>query len=191
MGIGAVPFVLAPMFEAGFGLDAVHARLRVLAVFAGKLVVIVGTTPALPAFGFRCEPLWKCLFYVATILASPPLAPATPAPVFAAVLFVGALTRSMRLGACNTFAFAGTGKPRLAAANTLHSILSYLATRFGVAPGALAMRLGHVALGRLLPGVLHASEFLLALVLFAMVGLAALIDVLRLVDDAGGRSAVN
>jgi hypothetical protein len=98
------------------------------------------------------------------------------------VLFVGGLTRSMQFSAYNTIAFADIPKPRLAVANTLFSTVFQLAMGLGVALGA---RLGHMALGWLVPGALPAGEFRIAFVLVAMVGLAALADTLRLAGDAG------
>jgi hypothetical protein len=106
-------------------------------------------------------------------------------PAIAAVLFVGGLTRSMQFSAYNTIAFADIPKPRLAVANTLFSTVFQLAMGLGVALGALGVRLGHMALGWLVPGALPAGEFRIAFVLVAMVGLAALADTLRLAGDAG------
>jgi hypothetical protein len=122
------------------------------------------------------------LLDAASILACALLSPATPVPAIAAVLFVGGLTRSMQFSAYNTIAFADIPKPRLAVANTLFSTVFQLAMGLGVALGA---RLGHMALGWLVPGALPAGEFRIAFVLVAMVGLAALADTLRLAGDAG------
>jgi EmrB/QacA subfamily drug resistance transporter len=185
MAIGAVPFLLPLMFQVGFGLDAFHAGLLVLAVFAGNLVMKIGTTRVLRAFRFRRVLLVNGLLNVAAILACALLSPATPVPVIAAVLFVGGLTRSMQFSAYNTIAFADIPRQGMAAANALSSTVSQLAMGLGVALGALGVRLGHVALGWLVPAALPAGEFRIAFVLVAVVGLAALVDSLRLAGHAG------
>jgi EmrB/QacA subfamily drug resistance transporter len=53
MAIGAVPFLLPLMFQLGFGLDAFHSGLLVIAVFAGNLMMKPATTPILRRFGFK------------------------------------------------------------------------------------------------------------------------------------------
>jgi MFS family permease len=191
MEIGAVPFLLPLIFQVGFGLDAFHAGLLALAVFAGNLAMKIGTMRVLRGFGFRRVLLVNGLLNVASILACALLSPATPVPVIAAVLFVGGLTRSMQFSAYNTIAFADIPRQRLAAANALSSTVSQLAMGLGVALGALGGRLGHGALGWLVPAALPAGELRIAFMLVAVVGLGALVDSLRLAADAGaGAGAV-
>jgi hypothetical protein len=184
MAMGAMPFLLPLLFQVGFGLDAFHAGLRVLAVFAGNLVVKVGATRALRAFGFRCMRLLNGLLNAASILARALLPPATPVLVAAAVLFAG-LTRSMQFSAYNTIAFADIPRQRLAAANALLSTVLRLKMRLGVALCALGARLGLGAPRRLAPFALPLGEFRIAFILVAVVGLVALAALLRLTANAG------
>jgi hypothetical protein len=178
MAMGAMPFLLPLLFQVGFGLDAFHAGLRVLAVFARNLVVKVGTTRALRAFGFRRMRLLNGLLNAASILARALLPPATP------VLFAG-LIRSMQFSAYNTIAFADIPRQRLAAANALFSTVLRLTMRLGVAPCAFGVRLGHAAPRRLAPIALPVGEFRIAFMLVAVVGLVALAALLRLTANAG------
>jgi predicted MFS family arabinose efflux permease len=188
MAIGAVPFLLPLMFQVGFGLDAFHSGLLVLAVFAGNLVMKIRTTQVLRAFGFRRVLLVNGLLSVASMLACALLTPATPVPVIAAVLFVGGLTRSMQFSAYNTIAFADIARDRLAAANTLFSTAFQLAMGLGVALGALGVRLGHWGLERVGLADMPAGQFRMSFVLVALVGLLALVDTLRLDATAGARA---
>jgi EmrB/QacA subfamily drug resistance transporter len=184
MAIGAVPFLLPLMFQVGFGLDAFHSGLLVLAVFAGNLVMKVRTTQVLRRFGFRRVLLVNGLLNVASILACALLTPATPVPVIMAVLFGGGLTRSMQFSAYNTLAFADIARDRLAAANTLFSTAFQLAMGLGVALGALGVRWGE----RSGFADLAAGQFRMAFVLVALVGLLAMLDTLRLSASAGARA---
>jgi hypothetical protein len=188
MAISAVPFLLPLMFQVGFGLDAFHSGLLVLAVFAGNLAMKTRTTRVLRAFGFRRVLLVNGLLNVASILACGLLTPSTPVAVIVAVLFVGGLTRSMQFSAYNTIAFADIAKESLAAANTLFSTAFQLAMGLGVALGALGVRWGQVALERFALGGMEAGQFRLAFVLVAVVGVLAMADTLRLSASAGARA---
>jgi MFS family permease len=94
MAIGAVPFLLPLMFQVGFGLDAFHSGLLVLAVFAGNLVMKIRTTQVLRAFGFRRVLLVNG--QLASILACALLSPGTRLPVISPVLFSGGMSRAAR-----------------------------------------------------------------------------------------------
>jgi EmrB/QacA subfamily drug resistance transporter len=187
MAIGAVPFLLPLMFQLGFGLDAFHSGLLVIAVFAGNLMMKPATTPILRRFGFKPVLLVNGLANVASLAACALLSPATPVWVIAAVLFVGGLTRSMQFSALNTIAFADVPQPRMAAANTLFSTAFQVALGLGIALGATGVRLGHWSAQQL--GIAHwpAIDYRLAFLLVAMVSLLGLADALRLDPAAGSR----
>jgi EmrB/QacA subfamily drug resistance transporter len=187
MAIGAVPFLLPLMFQLGFGLDAFHSGLLVIAVFAGNLMMKPATTPILRRFGFKPVLLVNGLANVASLAACALLSPATPVWVIAAVLFVGGLTRSMQFSALNTIAFADVPQPRMAAANTLFSTAFQVALGLGIALGATGVRLGHWSAQQL--GIAHwpAIDYRLAFLLVALVSLLGLADALRLDPAAGSR----
>jgi EmrB/QacA subfamily drug resistance transporter len=185
MAIGAVPFLLPLMFQLGFGLDAFHAGLLVIAVFAGNLMMKPATTPILRRFGFKPVILVNGLANVASLAACALLSPTTPVWLIAAVLFVGGLTRSMQFSALNTIAFADVPQQRMAAANTLFSTAFQVALGLGVALGASGVRLGHWSAQQL--GIAHwpAIDYRLAFLLVALVSLLGLVDALRLSPQAG------
>lgn len=187
MAIGAVPFLLPLMFQLGFGLDAFHSGLLVIAVFAGNLMMKPATTPILRRFGFKPVLLVNGLANVASLAACALLSPATPVWLIAAVLFVGGLTRSMQFSALNTIAFADVPQPRMAAANTLFSTAFQVALGLGIALGATGVRLGHWSAQQL--GIAHwpAIDYRLAFLLVALVSLLGLADALRLHPAAGAQ----
>lgn len=185
MAIGAVPFLLPLMFQLGFGLDAFHAGLLVIAVFAGNLMMKPATTPILRRFGFKPVLLVNGVANVASLAACALLSPATPVWLIAAVLFVGGLTRSMQFSALNTIAFADVPQQRMAAANTLFSTAFQVALGLGVALGAGGVRLGHWSAQQLGIAGWPAIDYRLAFLLVALVSLLGLLDALRL-DRAAG-----
>ena len=187
MAIGAVPFLLPLMFQLGFGLDAFHSGLLVIAVFAGNLMMKPATTPILRRFGFKPVLLVNGVANVASLAACALLSPVTPVWLIAAVLFVGGLTRSMQFSALNTIAFADVPQPRMAAANTLFSTAFQVALGLGIALGAIGVRLGHWSARQL--GIAHwpAIDYRLAFLLVALVSLLGLADALRLDPAAGSQ----
>jgi EmrB/QacA subfamily drug resistance transporter len=189
MAIGAVPFLLPLLFQLGFGLDAFHSGLLVIAVFAGNLMMKPATTPILRRFGFKPVILVNGLANVASLAACALLTPATPVWLIAAVLFVGGLTRSMQFSALNTIAFADVPQQRMAAANTLFSTAFQVALGLGVALGASGVRLGHWSAQQLGIGGWAAIDYRLAFLLVALVSLLGLADALRLSSNAGEQVA--
>ncbi|MYM30887.1 MFS transporter [Duganella sp. CY15W] len=189
MAIGAVPFLLPLMFQLGFGLDAFHSGLLVIAVFAGNLMMKPATTPVLRRFGFKPVILVNGLTNVSALAACAWLTPATPVWLIAAVLFVGGLTRSMQFSALNTIAFADVPQARMAAANTLFSTAFQVALGLGVALGATGVRVGHWSAQQLGIAGWPAIDYRLAFLLVALVSLLGLADALRLAPDAGEQVA--
>jgi MFS family permease len=185
MAIGAVPFLLPLMFQLGFGLDAFHSGLLVIAVFAGNLMMKPATTPILRRFGFKPVILVNGLANVIALAACALLTPATPVWLIAVILFVGGLTRSMQFSALNTIAFADVPQPRMAAANALFSTAFQVALGLGVALGATGVRLGHWSAQQLGIADWPAIDYRLAFLLVALVSLLGLIDALRLQRNAG------
>lgn len=189
MAIGAVPFLLPLMFQLGFGLDAFHSGLLVIAVFAGNLMMKPATTPILRRFGFKPVILVNGLANVGALAACALLTPSTPVWLIAAVLFAGGLTRSMQFSALNTIAFADVPQARMAAANTLFSTAFQVALGLGVALGASGVRLGHWSAQLLGIAESPAIDYRLAFLLVALVSLLGLADALRLASNAGEQVA--
>jgi EmrB/QacA subfamily drug resistance transporter len=189
MAVGAVPFLLPLMFQIGFGLDAFHSGLLIIAVFAGNLAMKPATTPILRRFGFKPVLVVNGIINVASLLACAFLTPATPVPVIAAVLFVGGLTRSMQFTAINTLAFADMPQNRMAMANTLFSTAFQVALGLGIALGAGGVRIAHWLVVGLHISGMPAADYRLAFVLVALVALFGLLDSLRLEKQAGSHIA--
>jgi len=188
MAIGSAPFLLPLMFQVGFGYGAFQSGLLVLAVFAGNLTMKSMTTPVLKRFGFRPVLIVTCLINSLTLAACALLTPGTPILLTVVILFAGGLVRSMQFTAFSTIAFSDVPQPRLQGANGLFSTIFQISMGAGIALGALAVRIGHVAateLGLSAPGIDYRFAFLIV----AGVGLLALIDVLRLPKGAGDHMA--
>ncbi|HEY4435518.1 MAG TPA: MFS transporter [Lelliottia sp.] len=183
--ISAVPFLLPLMFQVGFGMDAFHSGLLVLAVFVGNLTIKPATTPLIRHLGFRKLLLINGALNVLSLLACAIITPQTPVWLIMLILYLGGVFRSIQFTAVSTLAFADVPSAQMSYANTLFSTATQLAVGLGITLGAIGIRIGE-KLGSVLgitdvPGI----SFRLAFVAIALVCLVGMVDTLRLTKDAG------
>jgi len=184
MAIGSAPFLLPLMFQVGFGYDAFKSGLLLLIVFAGNLGMKAVTTPILRRFGYRRVMLWNGAFCVLSLAACAALQPDTPFALFAVILFIGGMTRSMQFTALGTIAFADVPKAQMSDANGLFNTVSQIAMAAGITLGAMSARAGEVISVKFgLSGV--AMDYRIAFLFTAVVALIGLIDMVRLPQGAG------
>jgi len=183
--ISAVPFLLPLMFQVGFGMDAFHSGLLVLAVFVGNLTIKPATTPLIRRLGFRKLLLINGALNVLSLLACAFISPQTPVWLIMLILYLGGVFRSIQFTAASTLAFADVPSAQMSYANTLFSTATQLAVGLGITLGAIGIRIGE-KMGDLLgmtsvPGI----SFRLAFVAIALICLVGMVDTLRLTKDAG------
>jgi EmrB/QacA subfamily drug resistance transporter len=184
MAVGSAPFLLPLMFQEGFGYDAFHSGLLVLAVFAGNLGMKTVTTPILRRFGFRPVMIWNGLLCVVSLAACALLRPDTPVVLTVILLVVGGMTRSMQFTTLSAIAFADVPKPRMADANGLFATVSQIAAAAGITLAALGVRAGRLIADRVdLPA--SGIDYRIAFLLIALLALVGLIDAMSLPRGAG------
>jgi len=183
--ISAVPFLLPLLFQVGFGMDAFHSGLLVLAVFVGNLTIKPATTPLLRGLGFKKLLLINGALNVLALLACAFLTPQTPVWFIMLVLYLGGVFRSIQFTAISTLAFADVPSPQMSYANTLFSTATQLAVGLGITLGAIGIRIGELCSEMLGLEALPGISFRLAFVAIALVCLLGMFDTLRLVKDAG------
>ena len=184
LAIGAAPFLLPLMFQVGFGYDAFHAGLLVLALFAGNLVMKAGTTPVLRRWGFRRVLIGNGILAAASLAACALIARDTPTAITVAVLFVGGLTRSMQFTTLSTLAFADVSRKQMSDANGLFGTISQVCAAGSVAIAALAVR-GAEPLAAAIGFDAAGAAYRIAFLGLALIALAGLVDGIRLPQDAG------
>jgi len=183
--ISAVPFLLPLLFQVGFGMDAFHSGLLVLAVFVGNLTIKPATTPLIRGLGFKKLLLINGALNVLALLACAFLTPQTPVWAIMLVLYLGGVFRSIQFTAISTLAFADVPSPQMSYANTLFSTATQLAVGLGITLGAIGIRIGELCSEMLGMAALPGISFRLAFVAIALVCLLGMFDTLRLVKDAG------
>jgi EmrB/QacA subfamily drug resistance transporter len=181
--MSAAPFLLPLMFQIAFGLDPLSSGLLLLAVFAGNLGMKPATSSVLGRFGFRPTLIWNGVLAVATVGACGFLTAATPTVVILVVLFLGGLSRSMEFTTINALSFCDLDQARMSGANTLFSMLQQMGNAFGIAGGAIMLRLA--ALTHPGEAAMTAADFHIAFWTISFVGLVGVWHFRRLAPDAG------
>jgi len=185
MGVSAVPFLVPVMMQIGFGYSPFHSGLMLMAVFAGNVLIKPATTPLLARFGFRPILVAGGIGNGVALAACALFGPGTPAPVIAAVLFVGGALRSVQFTAINTLSFSEVPQSHMADANTMASTFTPVAMGLGVTLGAVAWRMGEA----LSSGGAAATPFRIAFVVVGVVTALATLDFARLDRSAGAEVA--
>lgn len=184
--ISAVPFLLPLMFQDAFGWSAVLAGSMVLFVFLGNVAIKPSTTWMLRTFGFRTVLIVATACAALSMALAGLLTASTPLWLVAAVLTFGGVARSVGFTAYATITFADIDPPQLSAANTLSATIQQIAAGFGVAVGAIALRVGDSVTGTAAdPGAVASYQF--AFFVIAALTVVAVVDAVRL-DPAAGSS---
>jgi EmrB/QacA subfamily drug resistance transporter len=182
--ISAVPFLLPLFFQDALGWTPLQAGSVVLVLFVGNLAIKPATTPLLFRFGFRTLLVWSTAGAVVSIVLTAFVTGATPIAVLVVLMFFSGVTRSLGFTAYNTIAFADIPSDRTTPANTLASTVQQVASGFGVAVGAVALRVGQSISG-LWGSKGSVSNFHIAFVILAVLAVIAFVEALLVSRTAG------
>jgi EmrB/QacA subfamily drug resistance transporter len=182
VGIGAIPFLLPLLFQAGFGLSAFGSGLLTFAAAAGAMLMKATAAPILKAFGFRRVLIANALISSAFIAAYGLFQPTTPHLVILAVLLAGGFFRSLQFTSINTLGYADIERERLSRATSFASMMQQLSLTVGVATGALLLNLSMAVRGG---DHVAAGDFTLAFVAVATLAAGSALIYLPLAADAG------
>jgi EmrB/QacA subfamily drug resistance transporter len=189
--ISAVPFLLPLMFQVGFGMDAFHSGLLVLAVFVGNLSIKPVTTPLIRTLGFKRLLLINGALNVLALLACAFLTPDTSVWLIMLILYLGGVFRSIQFTAVSTLAFADVPSAQMSYANTLFSTATQLALGLGITLGAIGIRIGEKVSESIVGlAVVPGISFRLAFVVIALICLVGMSDTLHLKKDSGSAVSV-
>ncbi len=179
--IAAMPFLLPLLFQLGFGVDPFHAGLLVLVLFAGNLGIKPLTSAILRRWGFRTVLGVNAGLQAACMACCAMIGSMTPLWLILPLLLLAGASRSTQFTGLNTLAFADVPQTQMGPANTWFSVAFQLSNGFGVAIGALLLRVAGAAFGPAAPlPPFHAAFAALAVI---TAGLAA--ACLTLPADAG------
>jgi EmrB/QacA subfamily drug resistance transporter len=183
--IGAAPFLAPLKFEEVFGWSAVKSGALVLFIFAGNVGIKPFTTSLYARFGFRTLLITSTATMAAAMAAIGFTTAGTPLVVIALILLLTGVCRSVGATGYTTIGFVDVPDKQMRHANTLQATAQQLAAGFGVAGGAIALRIGG-PLAHLFSGLSRAdADYAIAFLLVAAVSLLATLDATRMHSTAG------
>ena len=182
IGIGALPFLLPLLLQAGFGLDAFQSGQLTFAAALGALTMKFAAKPILRRFGFRRVLLGNALLSGLSLAAIALFRPDTPHLVVLGVLLVGGFFRSLQFTSINTLGYADIDQQRLSRATSFTSMAQQLALSAGVATGAIAL---HATMAARAGSTLSPGDFVPAFLLIGACAVLSAAAYLRLPHDAG------
>lgn len=179
--VSAAPFLLPLLLQEGLGWSPVQAGAVLVAVFAGNLGVKPFTTPLMRRVPMVPVVVGAAAVLAASFVGAALIGPDTPRSVVVGLFVVSGAARSVGFTAYNTLQFADVPAAAMGPANSVAAIGAQLATGLGVAGAALVVRLA----GQVLPGAGPAVPYRVALLVAAVVGLASVVDAVRLPRGTG------
>lgn len=180
--VSATPFLLALMFQLGFGLSPATSGLYLLIYMGANLGTKAVTNPIMRRFGIRDVLVVNGLIAAAGIAACALVSPERPLVVNAAILVLAGASRSMQLTAVTIVAFADITPAQRTPATVLYSLTHQIGMGMGVAVGALMLN-GSQAL-RHAPG-LGVFDFQIALLLAGLLSAVTILPYAGMSRDAG------
>ena len=184
IAVSVLPFLLPLMFQIGFGLNAFHAGLYLLVLFAGDLSMKSMVIPILRRFGFRQVLLVNGVMAAISVALCGTLTPRMPVLLICAVLFAHGALRSLQFTGIGTLAYAEIPPEHMSRANAFFSAVVQLSGSMGVATGAALVRVSGWLRGHHTnPPALR--DFHFAIFAVSVLVLLSLMDAMRLAPGAG------
>ena len=186
IGLGATPFLLPLLLQAGFGLSAYESGLTTFAAAAGAMAMKTAAQPILRRFGFRRVLTVNAALCTGFLLANALFTAATPHWAIMALLLVGGFFRSLEFTALNVIGYAEIGKAAMSRATSFTAVGQQLSLSAGVSIGAAALEISRALGGA---PALRAADFGPAFFAVALFSAASTLIFARLAPDAGDELA--
>jgi len=182
IGLGATPFLLPLLLQAGFGLSAYEAGLLTFVSAAGAMAMKTTAQPILRIFSFRRVLIVNALISAGFIAFNASFSATTPHLVIMGALLVGGFFRSLEFTALNAIAYADVDQDAMSRATSFASVAQQLSLSTGVAIGAAALEATRALRGG---GALQAADFTPAFLVVALISMFSVMSFLPLAPNAG------
>ena len=139
LGIGALPFLLPLLMQAGFGLSPFQSGLITFGSAIGAMGMKTLAARIIRTFGFRNMMTANAVISAFFLGACALFTVTTPLLLIMIILVVGGFFRSLEFTAINTVAYAEIEPGQMSRATTLVSVNQQLALSTGVAVGAASV----------------------------------------------------
>jgi len=182
IGVGALPFLLPLMLQAGFGFTPFQSGLVTFAGAIGAIGMKTVAARTIERYGFKRVLVVNALASSLFIAACAIYQPGMPAAILTAILLVGGFFRALQFTAVNTIAYAEIDQRQMSRATALAAVGQQLSLSMGVAIGALAVDLSMDWSGS---NTLSPSHFTAAFLVVAAIAASSTVIFRRLPADAG------
>jgi EmrB/QacA subfamily drug resistance transporter len=186
IGLGAVPFLLPLLLQAGFMLTPYQSGSLTFVAAAGAMAMKTTARPILRAFGFRRVLIVNALVSTAFLCVNALFTITTPHWLIMTALLVGGFFRSLEFTALNVIGYAEIGQEEMSRATSFTAVGQQLSLSAGVSIGAAALELSRAMNGG---GVLRAADFAPAFFVVAACSAASVLLFWRLSPTAGDELA--
>lgn len=182
MLVSAGPFLLALLFQLGFGLSPAAAGGLIFAVALGSCFGRFIVTPVARITGFRNFLAINCVALFLSMAVCALFTPQTPYLVILAVLFVQGFIRSAQIIGMLSLSYAEASDRELAQVSTITSVSQQFSLSIGIAVSVIAVHAAQNMLGE--PDV-SVAALGPAFVIVGALCLLPLFWLMRLPSDAG------
>lgn len=186
IGIGAMPFLLPLLLQAGFHLSPFQSGSLTFIAAAGAMAMKTAAQPILHAFGFRRVLIANALISSVFLIANIFFTAETSHSIVMAVLLAGGFIRSLEFTALNAVGYAEIDQRMLSRATSFASVGQQLSQSAGVAIGAAALEASRAMRGG---GELAAADFAPAFLVVALISAASIFAFRPLAANAGDELA--
>lgn len=139
IGVGAYPFLMPLMMQAGFGFSPIKAGAYTCLAALGSLGMRFLTIKLVARLGYRTTLIWCGLFGSILMGSLSILTASTPPLLMGLLIFSGGVMRSIQFTVLNTIVFAETTSAEASQANTFSQMAQRLSLTLGVTLGALIL----------------------------------------------------
>jgi EmrB/QacA subfamily drug resistance transporter len=181
-GLGAGPFLLPLLFQAGFGMTAFQSGMLTFSTGIGSMFMKTQVVTILRRFGFRRVLVLNAL--IAALFAAVPalFTIATPPLLIIGLFLVGGLSRSLQFTSLNTLAYADVPPPLLSRATSFASVCQNLSGAVGVTIAALGLETAQRLVGG---GSLSLAHFPPVFILVAAISASSVLLFVQLTKSSG------
>jgi Na+/melibiose symporter-like transporter len=184
IGVGALPFLLPLMLQAGFGYSPLDSGLTTLATALGALSMKFGAERLINAFGFRRTLVWNSMFSALFAAVFMLFTPATPLALIFFVLLIGGFFRSLTFTAVNALTYADLDQSKMSQATGFAAVAQQLSLSIGI---AIAATLLHIARGS--GEATSSADFAIPFAVIGAIMLISVIEFASLSPEAGNALA--
>ena len=181
----SAPFLVPLLFEEVFHWSAVKAGSIVLFIFVGNVGAKSITTNLYSRFGFRRVLAVSTSGLGLTMAVLGIIGTSTPVMALAVILLLSGAARSVGGTGYSTVIFSDVPQAEMRHANTIFATAQQLSAAWGVAAGAVALRLGRPVAGIFGGQAGIHVDYMVAFLLMGCLALIATVGALRMHPAAG------